>query len=78
MPLTVEIIPGNTAISAPFLPRERELSVTHAQRSSFPIMEQICRPLSVEMVPGKHCEYLNQFYQENETSVWSMRRGAHS
>jgi hypothetical protein len=38
--LAVEIVPGNIAISAPILPRERELSLAHAQRCSFLIMEQ--------------------------------------
>jgi hypothetical protein len=47
----------STAISAPILPRERELSKAHAQRSSFLIMEQRCGPLAVEMIPGKHCDF---------------------
>jgi hypothetical protein len=55
--LAIEIVPGNTAISAPILPRERELSLEHAQRFSFLIMEQSCGPLSVEIVPGKHCDF---------------------
>jgi hypothetical protein len=59
-PRAVEIVPGkqeSTAISAPILPRERELSSTHAQRCSFLIMEQRCGPLSVEIFPGKHCDF---------------------
>jgi hypothetical protein len=44
-------------ISAPNLPRERELSLAHAQRCSFLFMEQCCNPLAVEMIPGKHCDF---------------------
>jgi hypothetical protein len=51
-PLEVEMVPGNTSISAPNLPRERELSLEHAQRCSFLIKEQCRGPLAVEMVPG--------------------------
>jgi hypothetical protein len=42
-PLAVEMFPGmqeRTAISAHVLPRERELSLAHAQRYIFQIMEQ--------------------------------------
>jgi hypothetical protein len=46
-----------TAISAPTLPRERDLSLAHAQSCIFLIMEQCCGPLAVEMVPGKHCDF---------------------
>jgi hypothetical protein len=55
--LAVEMVPGkqeNSAISAPILPRDRELSLAHAQRCSFFIMEQCYGPLAVEIVPGKH------------------------
>jgi hypothetical protein len=58
--MAVEIVPGmqeNTAISAPILPRERELSLAHAQRYSFLIMEQCCGPLAVEIILGKHCDF---------------------
>jgi hypothetical protein len=41
-------------ISARILPRERELSLEHAQRCSFLIMENSCGPLTVEIIPGKH------------------------
>jgi hypothetical protein len=57
--LAVEMIPGKqecTAISAPILPRVRELSLLHAQRCSFLIMDQCCGPRAVEMIPGKHCD----------------------
>jgi hypothetical protein len=50
--LAVEMIPGNTAISAPILRRERELSLALAQRCNFLIMEQCCGLLAVEIVPG--------------------------
>jgi hypothetical protein len=33
------------------------LSLEHAQRCSFLIMEQSCGPLSVEIVPGKLCDF---------------------
>jgi hypothetical protein len=39
------------------LPRERELSLAHAQRCSFLIKEQGYSPLSVEIFPGKHCDF---------------------
>jgi hypothetical protein len=61
-PLALEIVPGkqeSTAISAPILPRERELRLALAQRCSFLIMEQCCGPLAVEMIPGKHCDFSN-------------------
>jgi hypothetical protein len=60
-PLAVEIFPGNTEFSAPILPREREISLAHEQRSSFLIMEQCCGPLAVEIVPGKHCNFSTYF-----------------
>jgi hypothetical protein len=44
-------------ISAPILPRERDLSLAHAQICTFLIMEQSCVPLAVEFVPGKHCDF---------------------
>jgi hypothetical protein len=59
-PLTVEMVPGkqeSTAISAPILPRERELSLLHAQKCSFLIIVQCCGPLAVEMIPEKHCDF---------------------
>jgi hypothetical protein len=60
-PLAVEMVPGNTAISAPILPRERELSLAHAQRCSFLIKEKSCGPLAVEIIPGKHCDFSTYF-----------------
>jgi hypothetical protein len=42
----------STAISAPILPREPELTLEHVQRCSFLILEQSCGPLTVELVPG--------------------------
>jgi hypothetical protein len=44
-------------ISAPILPRERELSLAHAQSCSFLIMEQCCGLLAEEYFPGKHCDF---------------------
>jgi hypothetical protein len=55
--LAIEMVPGNTAISAHFLPRERDLSLAHAQRCSFLIMEQCCGLLAVEFIPEKHCDF---------------------
>jgi hypothetical protein len=52
-PLAVEMIPGKHWISAPILPRERELSLAHVQRCSFLIMKHCCGPLAVEIVIGK-------------------------
>jgi hypothetical protein len=39
------------------LPREREISLAHAQRCIFLIMEQCCGPIAVEMVPRKPCDF---------------------
>jgi hypothetical protein len=47
----------STAISVPILPKERKLSLAHAQRCSFLILEQCCGPLAVEIIPGKHCVF---------------------
>jgi hypothetical protein len=47
----------NTAISAPILPRGRELSLEHAQMCSFLIMVQSSGPGAVEIVPGNHCDF---------------------
>jgi hypothetical protein len=55
VPLALEMVPGkqeNTAISAPILPRERELSLAHAQRCNFLITEQCCGPMAVKIIPG--------------------------
>jgi hypothetical protein len=43
--------------SAPTLPRERELTLAHAQMCSFLIMEQSCGTLEVEIFQGKHCDF---------------------
>jgi hypothetical protein len=68
-PLAVEIFPGNTAISAPILPRERELCLAHAQRCSFLIMEQCCGPLAVEIVPGNTAIIAHILPRERELSL---------
>jgi hypothetical protein len=47
----------NTAVSATILPRVREISLAHAQRCSFLIMEQSCGARSVEFIPVKHCDF---------------------
>jgi hypothetical protein len=59
-PLAEEIVPGkqeSPPISAPTLPRERELVLGHAQWCSFLIMEQCSVQLAVEMIPGKHRDF---------------------
>jgi hypothetical protein len=55
--LAGEIVPGNTAISATILPREREISLAHAQKCIFLINEQCCGPLAVELIPGNHFDF---------------------
>jgi hypothetical protein len=45
------------AISTPILPRERELSLLHAQWCIFLIIEQCCGPLAVGIIPGEHCDF---------------------
>jgi hypothetical protein len=52
-----KIFQESTAISANSLPRERELSLAHAQRCIFLIIEQSCGPKAVEMDPGKHSDF---------------------
>jgi hypothetical protein len=59
----------STAFSALILPRERELSLEHAQRCSFLIMEQSCGPLAVGIVPGNHYNF---------STYLAMRAGAQS
>jgi hypothetical protein len=44
-------------ISAPILPRERELCLEQAQSCSFLVMEQTFGPLAVEIVPGSDCYF---------------------
>jgi hypothetical protein len=56
-PLEVEMFPGNTAIAAPILTRERELTLALAQRCIFLIMVLNCGPLTVEIFPGNHCDF---------------------
>jgi hypothetical protein len=48
------LIQESTAISAPILPRELEISLEHEQKCNFLFMEQSCGPLAVEIVPRKH------------------------
>jgi hypothetical protein len=76
--LSVEMFPGNIAISATILLRGRELSVAHAQRCSFLIMGHCSLPLAVEIFPGEQetLRFQHLFYQDSERSVWRMCRGA--
>jgi hypothetical protein len=70
--LSVEIVPGkqeNTAISAPILPRGRELSLAHAQRTTFLNIEQCCGPLAVEIVPGNTAISAHILPRERELSL---------
>jgi hypothetical protein len=55
--LAVEMFPGKHCDFKFILPRERELSLEHAQRCRFLFMEQSCGPLAVEIVPEKHCDF---------------------
>jgi hypothetical protein len=43
-------------------------------------MEQFSGPLAVEIFPGKQeaLQFQHLFYQESESLVWRMRRGAAS
>jgi hypothetical protein len=86
--LSVELIPGNTAISTLILPRDRELSLSYAQRWNFLIMEQCSGPMAVEIIPGKHCDFSTYLakrtrahsgacaevqYPDYGTELWSPR-----
>jgi hypothetical protein len=68
-PLAVEIVPGNTAISGPILPRERELSLAHAQRCSFLITGQCCGPLAVEYISKNTAISASTLPRERELSL---------
>jgi hypothetical protein len=61
------MVPGNTVFSVLILPREREISLAHALRCSFLIMEQCCEPLDVEIIPGKHCDFSNNLAKRART-----------
>jgi hypothetical protein len=64
----------NTAISTFILTRERELSLEHAQRCSFLIIEQCCGPLAVEIVPGNTAISAYSLPRERELSLAHARR----
>jgi hypothetical protein len=75
--LPVKIVKGkqeSTAISAPILPRERELSLAHAQKCNFLIMENCCGPLSLEKIPGNHCDFSTYFARERELSLAHVQK----
>jgi hypothetical protein len=55
--MAVEIFPGKHCDFSTNLDKEAQLSLEHAQRCSFLIMEQRCGPLAVEMIPGKPCNF---------------------
>jgi hypothetical protein len=57
-----------------YLPRERELSLAHAQKCSLLIMEQCYGPLAVEMVPGKHYDFSTYLPRERELSMAHAQR----
>jgi hypothetical protein len=66
-----------TAISAPFLPRERELSLALVQTSNFLIMEQCFGHLTVEFIPGNTAFSAPLFPREREfilahAQIWSF------
>jgi hypothetical protein len=56
-------------ISAPILPRERELSLAHANRCSLLITEQCCGYLAVEIVPGNTAISAPILQRERELSL---------
>jgi hypothetical protein len=58
------------------LPRERDLSLEHAQRCTFLIMEQSSGLLAVEMIPGKHCDFSTYLAKIARTQSGSMSRVA--
>jgi hypothetical protein len=64
----------STVISAHILPRERKLSLAHAQRCSFLIMEQCCGPLAVEIVPGNTAISAPILPREREISLALSQR----
>jgi hypothetical protein len=73
--MAVENFEERTEISAPILKKGRELSLEHAQRCSFLIMEQSCVPLAVEIVPGKHCVFSTYLAKrERELSLSHAQR----
>jgi hypothetical protein len=55
--LAVEKVPKYTTISAPILPRERDISLALAPRCNFLIIEHSSGPLSEEIVQGKHYDF---------------------
>jgi hypothetical protein len=61
-------------ISAHILPREPELSLEHAQRCSFLIMEHSSGPMAVEMVPGNTAISTIILPRKRELSVAHARR----
>jgi hypothetical protein len=61
-------------ISSPILPRERELSLAHAQRFSFLIMEQCCSPLAVESIPGTTAISVTLLPRERELRLAHAQR----
>jgi hypothetical protein len=75
-PVAVELFPGNTAISAPILPREHELTLAHAQRCSFLIMEQCCGPVAVEIFPGNTAISAPILPRERELSLAHAQRSS--
>jgi hypothetical protein len=73
--LSVKIIAGCTAISAHFLPRERELSLALVQARNFLFLEQSCGHLTVEFIPG-NTAFSAPLLPKSEILFWHMRRFA--
>jgi hypothetical protein len=72
-PLAVEIVKGKqerTEISAPILPRERDLSLVHVQMCSFLIKDQCCGPLAIEIFPGMPSDF--SIYLAKRTGAQSV------
>jgi hypothetical protein len=61
-------------ISAPILPRERELSLAHEQRCSFVIIVQSSGPLAVEIVPGNTATSAPSLPREPQLSLEHAQR----
>jgi hypothetical protein len=57
-----------------YLEREREISLAHAQRCSFQIMEECCGPLVVEMIRGNTAISVPILPRERELSLAHAQR----
>jgi hypothetical protein len=72
-PVAVKIIPGNTAISTPILPRERAQSDACAE-VQFPVYGTVLWSPVSRNISRKALRFQHLSCQECESSVWRMRR----